>query len=329
MKFLVSRYFSRSSPLFSLDNRIPLVILSIKISVAIIFIGWLPGVRAAGDLDIPSLSQFSPAYVSTQILLSPCYDVSVESDIEVQRMVREARERYPKGTCTDVRIPPLIFKASFLQYASIAASDDPESLFRAVQTQNAKLASCKNRTCLKTTLQKIIVKLEPVYRNSKPSLENTGGDTCKIKKAIDINTAAGLIRNSRAIIKNIKDQCGASGISVSICANRHENLLFADCNIDMESTQVNSPSWIFRLSSKSTATQLLHVDDGPFDQKRHWCNGLPDLKTEARGDMGSSNIAIYRFDGKRYRTHFSYISENIGDKWRIARYPVFQKIICR
>ncbi|WOD15826.1 hypothetical protein [Paraburkholderia kirstenboschensis] len=299
----------------------------IKILVVVLFMIWLPNARPANNLDIPSLSQFSPAYISTQAWLAPCGDYSGETDIETQRMVAEARRRYPKGACADVAVPSLLFKAVFFQYASIAVVGDPGSLFEIVQAQNAKLASCKNTACLKATLRDVIKKLEPIYLNSKRSAESVHDRICKVRKTIDDRAALRLGPGARSVIASIKQQCSANGALISACSSRHGNFLWADCNIDTRSSQVNSQSWLFRLTSESPVL-LLHADDGSFDQTQNWCNGLPELKTEARENMGESDVVIYRFDGKKYRTHFSYILESIGSEWQIASNPVLYKIHC-
>jgi hypothetical protein len=301
--------------------------LIIKMLVCIFFVVWLPSARPANNSGIPSLEQFSPAYISTKALLAPCGDYSSELDVEAQRTMAEARRRYPKGACADIAVPSLLFKALFLQYASIAIVSDPGSLFEIVQTQNATLASCKNTVCLKATLRDVIKKLEPIYRHSKNLTESAIGRICKIRKTIDSTAAIRLGPGARSVIARINQQCGADGASISPCSNGYGKLLLAECNVDTESSQVNAQSWLFRLTSESPM-QLLHVDDGPLDQKQHWCNGLPDLETEARENMGESEVVIYRFDGKKYRTHFVFISESIGSQWQIARNPILYKIHC-
>ena len=280
--------------------------------------------QADNKPSIPAIGEYSAAYLSTQMLLAPCGDYADQKNPDSQQTLAAELQSYPKGTCSDSRIKELIFKARFLQYASIAATDNTIAIFHIVEAQNHRLASCKNMRCLSVWLADVIGTLEPLYLKSGGSITSS---MCKESSAIPKASLLALSRQERAIMDK---QCGESGVDMNLCKGERETFLFATCSLDSGSNQVNFPSWVYQLTANRNKL-LLSADDGPFDEQQRQCNGLPDLRTSARVNMGEYSVTIYRFDGAKYQSYLSYIDESIGGQWHIARYANIgrAKIACR
>ncbi|CAJ0720235.1 hypothetical protein LMG6871_03653 [Ralstonia edaphis] len=182
---------------------------------------------ADGPLAIPRSEQTTGGYLSTALLLKPCLDIrewSPEPNDDLLKQVAEARKGLPPNTCESPALVEKLFKARFLQYASIAVVSDPWNLDAKIRVQNEAIGRCKDTECLDRELDAAITALSPVYLNSHPEWPN-GTGLC-MSKAVDVPANKVRTLLGPKIQKGIVDKCAPESFSVQTCGGgaRHPRL---------------------------------------------------------------------------------------------------------
>jgi hypothetical protein len=285
-----------------------------------------------GRLVIPRSVQADGGYVSTQLLVKPCLDVNALNDTPDESALKdaaEARKALPPGTCDDPSLIEKLFKARFLQRASIVMVNDPWNLDAKIAAHNRAISQCENTRCLNRELDVVISTLSPVYLSAWPSWPK-GKGLCATDP-VEITIAKGLFPLDSDIRKKFTDSCGGKAMNAQICHGPHGKLLFVSCT--MEGNQVNAPEWLYRVRN-TKFKPLLAIDDGPFGVLEGFCNGMPDLVTSARINMGEYQKTYYRYDGEQYQSAYAYTvlyvgTDDNGNDMGIAESEPGGKVACR
>jgi|GEM_PF-470678 len=299
--------------------------------LAYVFATALPAL-ADGPLTIPRSEQAADGYLSTALLLKPCLDIhewSPEPEEDLLKQVADARKGLPPETCDSPALVEKLFKARFLQYASIAVVSDPWNLDAKIRAQNEAIGRCKNTQCLDRELDTVIAALSPVYLNSHPEWPN-GTGLC-MSKAVDVpaNKVRALLGAN--VQQGIVDKCAPESSSVQTCRGAQGRLVFAGCA--MSGNQVNAPEWLFRTRGAKLES-LLDIDDGPSGVLKTTCNGMSDLMTSARVSMGEHYVTYYRYDGTQYQSVYAYTAMGVGtddngNDLAIAQGGLVAPVVCR
>jgi hypothetical protein len=303
-----------------------------KLALLICMLGVASTAWAEGKRVIPRSEQANGGYVSSQLLLKPCVDIHTLSDAPDEatlKSVTEARKALPPGTCDDAALVEKLFKARFLQYASIMMVNDPWNLDAKIAAQNQAIDQCKDVKCLARELDASIVALSPVYLGD--SLAWPKGKGLCDADPVDMPAPTALALLDSDSRKGIKDDCAEEAATAQTCQGPHGKLLFVSCA--MEGNQVNAPQWLYRIG-KAKPESLFTVTDGPFGVMESNCNGMPDLFTSARISMGEHQDAFYRYDGSQYQLTYSYTSTSVGsddngNDLAIAEGQPNAKVVCR
>ena len=267
-------------------------------------------VWADEPLTIPRSEQATGGYLSTALLLKPCLDIrewSPEPDEALLKQVADARKGLPPETCDSPALMEKLFKARFLQYASIAVVSDPWNLDTKIRAQNEAMSRCKNTECLDRELDAAIAALSPVYLDSHPEWPK-GTGLCT-SKTVDVAASKVRALLGGRVQKDIVDTCAPESFSVQTCRGLQGTFVFAGCR--MSGNQVNAPEWLFRIRGAKLES-LLDIDDGPSGVLKTTCNGMPDLMTSARVSMGEHYVSYYRYDGTQYQSVYAYTAMGIG-----------------
>ncbi|MCP1170811.1 hypothetical protein [Ralstonia chuxiongensis] len=287
---------------------------------------------ADGPLTIPRSEQATDGYLSTALLLKPCLDIhewSPEPNDDLLKQVADARKGLPPETGDSPALVEKLFKARFLQYASIAVVSDPWNLDAKIRAQSDAMGRCKNTGCLDRELDAAIAALSAVYLNSHPEWPN-GTGLC-VSKAVDVAAAKVRALLGAKVQKDIVDTCAPESLSVQTCRGLQGTLVFAGCT--MSGNQVNAPEWLFRIRGAKLES-LLAIDDGPSGMLKTTCNGMPDLMTAARVSMGEHYVTYYRYDGTQYQSVYGYTAMGIGtddngNDLTIAQGGLVTPVVCR
>ncbi|WP_431824160.1 hypothetical protein [Burkholderia sp. F1] len=267
--------------------------------------------HAEGPRVIPRSGQVEGSYVSTQLRLEPCLDVRTLSDPPDDDLLTDAaaaRNALPPGTCDKPALREKVFAARFLQYASLAVVSDPWNLAPKLAAQNRAIGRCKDVRCLDRALDAVIAALSPVYLNAHPAWPR-GKGLCASEPA-DAPVAAALAPLDARARKALAGECGGEALTAQTCEGPHGKLLFVSC--ETSGNQVNAPAWIYR-ARHGRYDALLAVDDGPVDVLESTCNGMPDLMTSSRTSMAEHQNTYYRYDGRAYRSVYSYTGMSVGN----------------
>ena len=287
---------------------------------------------ADGPLTIPRSEQTSAGYLSTALLLKPCLDIrewSPEPSDDLLKQVADARKGLPPETCDSPALVEKLFKARFLQYASIAVVSDPWNLDAKIRAQNEAMGRCKSTQCLDRELDAAITALSPVYLNSHPEWPNGAGPCTSKTVDVPANKVRALL--GAKVQKGIVDKCAPESVSVQTCKGAQGTLVFAECA--MSGNQVNAPEWLYRIRGAKLES-LLAIDDGPSGVLTTRCNGMPDLMTTARVSMGEHYVTYYRYDGTRYESAYAYTAMSVGtddngNDLGIAQGGQTTRVVCR
>ncbi|AYZ63101.1 hypothetical protein EGY31_07510 [Burkholderia multivorans] len=266
--------------------------------------------HAEGPRVLPRSGQAEGSYVSTQLLLQPCLDVRTPSDSPDDSLLKDAaaaRGAFPPGTCDNPALREKVFTARFLQYASLAVVNDPWNLDPKLAAQNRAIGRCKDTRCVDRALDAVIAALSPVYLNAHPAWPR-GKGLCTSEPA-DAPVAAALAPLGARARKALAGECGNEALTAQTCKGPHGTLLFVSC--EMSGNQVNAPAWIYR-ARHGRHDPLLAVDDGPVGVLESTCNGMPDLMTSSRSSMAEHQNTYYRYDGRAYRSVYSYTEMGVG-----------------
>ncbi|KVO25516.1 hypothetical protein WK60_28075 [Burkholderia ubonensis] len=288
--------------------------------------------HAGGPRVIPRSAQVDGGYVSTQLLLKPCLDVRAlydNPDDSQMKDVAAARNVLPPGTCDSPVLVEKVFTARFLQYASLAAVNDPWNLDVKIEAQNRAMDRCKNMRCLDRELDAVIRALSPLYLGVNRGWPR-GKGLCASEPA-DAPVAAALAPLGARARKGLASECGGEALTAQTCKGQHGKLLFVSC--ETSGNQVNAPAWIYR-ARHGRYDSLLDVDDGPVGVLESSCNGMPDLMTSSRTSMGEYQNTYYRYDGRAYRSAYSYTGMGVGtddngNDLAIAQGGPDAKVVCR
>lgn len=288
--------------------------------------------------EIPKIDQITVPYLSASLLLNPCIDLSssgyTESD-EIIKLVNDAKKTLPNETCTNKYLVEKLFKARFLQFATINLVNDPWDLDKITLEQNNMISKCKDVKCLEVALDELIAKLLPLYSSLTVSLQ---------EKPFCINPID--LSSDAKITKIVKEQIQSSNME-SACNslasnddthNSHTNIIFGVCNVNIgrlfiadckiDGNQVNTKTWIYLLQP-SNSKLLFNSDDGSFYTLDTSCNDMLDLMTIARYNMAEQEIAYYRYDGERYKLAYKYMNLYIGDDMSIAYNIDKKEVYCK
>jgi hypothetical protein len=280
-----------------------------------ILLAWIitvaSSVWAEGKPVIPHSSNADGGYVSTQLLLKPCMSEKalkeMTEDLAVLKDGVAARKAFPPGTCDDRTLVEKIFKARFLQYATLNVVTAPWRFDETIAAQDAVIGGCRNTRCLNRELNAVIAALSPIYLHAHPEWPR-GKGLCTIDP-VDTPTAKVMALLGRKARKAIAGECGSATVTTQTCDGSHGGMLFVSCA--MEGNQVNAPEWIYRMNNGHSKL-LFNVDDGPLGVMESTCNGMPDLMTSARVNMGEQSVTYYRYDGKQYQSFYSYTAMSVG-----------------
>ena len=257
---------------------------------------------------IPS-SSIVQSSSSIALLLNPCSDGQTEPydrDVDIQQQFADARNSLPPGTCSSPVLAEKVFRARFLQYASLALVHDPWNLDVKISVQNQAINQCQDTHCLERELDGVIDALAPSYLNA-PNRRWPDGRLCDTK--LSHAPPSSLATSAR---KEIVSECGginSDKTAISTCKRSNKRLISAICR--MQGNQVNAPEWLFR-ENKTERELLLHTNDGPFGVLESICNGMPDLLTTARISAGEHSHSYYRFDGSKYQMLYGYTTSAVA-----------------
>lgn len=276
------------------------------------------GAQVRDIRKIPS-SSIVQSSSSITLLLNPCSDGQAEpygSDADIQQQFADARNNLPTGTCSSPVLVEKLFRARFLQYASLALVHDPWNLDAKISAQNQAIGQCQDTRCLERELDGAIDALTPSYLNA-PNKTWPDGRLCDTKL---IQAPPSFLAMS--VRKEIVGECGgidSDKTAISTCKRSSKRLISAICR--MQGNQVNASEWLFR-EKKGERELLLHTNDGPFGVLGSICNGMPDLLTTARISAGEHSHSYYRFDGSKYQMVYGYttlaVASGNGDDAIIA-----------
>lgn len=265
------------------------------------------------DPEVPLPSEASYGYLSTALLMDPC-SVEIEDDWQdddARRAIDEAREWLPEGTCSMPGMRELLFRTRLLQYTLIVESAEPWHVFDMVEAQRQAEALCGNVDCLRQHLMDAEERLQSMF-GAAPGKSPRTSWFCDAPESVASDESRDL---PGSIVTMLENQC-VDGFTLQSC-NGAPELLSATC--PMGGISVNAPEWLWRPTATGI-TELLHSDEGPLLPLSGSCNGLPDVMTSARSNMGESHVTLYRYDGVRYQVVIAYIRESIGAS-AVARYP--------
>ncbi|CAJ0799826.1 hypothetical protein LMG19083_03355 [Ralstonia psammae] len=287
---------------------------------------------ADGPLTLPRSEQATGGYLSTALLLKPCLDIrewSPEPDDTLLKQVADARKGLPPETCDSPALVEKLFKARFLQYASIAAVADPWNLGAKVAAQNEVIGRCHDTQCLDRELDAVIAALSPLYLNSRP--EWPSGPGLCTSKIVEVAATKVRALLGAKVQKDMVDACAPESLSIQTCQGAQGRLVFAGCT--MSGNQVNAPEWLYRIRNAKLES-LLDIDDGPSGVLKTTCNGMPDLMTAARVSMGEHYVTYYRYDGARYQSVYAYTAMGVGtddngNDLAIAQGGQATRVVCR
>ena len=288
--------------------------------------------QAEGARVIPRSEQADGGYVSTQLLLKPCLDIRTllsEPNDHLLKDVADARKVLPPGTCDSSVLVEKLFKARFLQYASLAVVSDPWDFDVKIAVQNRSIEQCKDTQCVERELDEVIAALSPVYLGARPEWpQGTGLCTAA---PVDVPVAKVLAPLNARTRKALIERCGEQALTTQTCTGPHGKFLFGIC--EMVGNQVNASEWIYRVRGNKYEP-LLAIDDGPFGVMESACNGMPDLMTAARVSMGEHQHTYYRYDGKQYWAAYSYAAvfvgtDDNGNDLVVAQGGPDTKVVCR
>ncbi|MDR2219199.1 MAG: hypothetical protein LBE24_01290 [Methylobacillus sp.] len=243
---------------------------------------------------IPPSSVTQGALFSTTLLVHPCLDSWPGADADTLKVMADARSKLPSGACDNPALAEKIFKARFLQYATLALVDEPWELHAKITRQNQAIDHCRDTRCLEQELDTVIAALTPVYLH--PPNQAWPGVAALCNAESDVT----LTKKTR---KEIADECAPDAASFSACTGSHGKLAFAICG--MQGNQVNATAWLYR-KEKNGEALLLSTSDGPFAALPTTCNGMPDLVTGARVNAGEHRYTWYRYDGGGYQMFYGY-----------------------
>jgi len=283
---------------------------------------------------IPSSSISKEAgYLSTALLLNPCLDIQTtgySKDADTLQLFTDARNSLPLGACDDPALVEKIFKTRFLQYASLTLVNDPWNLGTKIAAQEQAINHCRDTRCLERELDLAISALTPIYLGA-PDPKWPNGHLCSTESVRTLSSV--LTEKAR---KKITAECGGvdpESVYISICKDSHGKLVSAICQ--MQGNQVNAPQWLFR-KKEAGEKLLLYTDNGPSGALETTCNGMPDLMTAARMNLGEHSYTYYRFDGSRYQAVYGYTAMSIGNDGRDGYFSIAQgagiiqnTVVCR
>ena len=260
-------------------------------------------------------SDASYAYLTTGLLMDPC-GIAGEDDWtgdEIRHEIDEALARLPGGVCDVPGMRELLFRTRFLQYALIADSTEPWRVFDIVEAQRQAESLCRDAGCLRQHLIGVEERLLSMSGTALGSSPRTSG-FCEAPEPGDAHENGNPLPES--VVKMMERQCPGEFMLAS-CPGEQE-LLSARCSLG--GVSVNGPEWLWRSTADGNSQLLFYSDEGPFQPLASSCNGLPDIRTSVRANMGESHVTYYRYDGLRYQAVIAYIRESIGIG-AIARYP--------
>ncbi|WP_208630865.1 hypothetical protein [Ralstonia insidiosa] len=287
---------------------------------------------AEGERVIPRGEQANGGYVSTQLLLKPCLDIRTqvsEPDDNLLRDVVKAREVLPAGICDNPALVEGLFKARFLQYASLTMVSDPWNFDTKIAAQNQAIEQCKDTQCVERELDAGIDPLSPIYLGAHPAWPR-GTGLCTTAP-VDVPVAKALASLNASVRKELVKRCGEQALITQTCSGPHGKFLFGAC--EMVGNQVNASEWLYRIRN-GKYEPLLAIDDGPSGVLESTCNGMPDLLAMARVSMGEHQHTYYRYDGKAYQPVYSYTAIGVGTDGNGNDLEVGQggpdtKVVCR
>lgn len=267
---------------------------------------------ADGKLLIPRSGNVESAYVSTRLLLEPCMsDAALDGmtdDSSARKDAAAARKALPPGACDDPVLVEKLFKARFLEYATLNVVNDPWNFDKTIAAQDKSIDSCKDTRCLGRALDTVIGALSPVYLQSHPHWPS--GEGLCTGDAVDTSVKSVMSQLGIATRNAIARECGGDeAVTAQTCNGPHGRMLFVSCA--MEGNQVNAPQWLYRADEAGLHPMLI-VEDGPLGVMESTCNGMPDLMTAARESMGEHEVTYYRYDGKQYQSVYAFTSMGIG-----------------
>ncbi|WP_196481278.1 hypothetical protein [Burkholderia vietnamiensis] len=147
-------------------------ILKSKLVVLACTVAAASSAWAGGKLAIPLGANVDVGYFSTQLLLKPCLNDhalrKMSEDPAVLKDSATARKALRPGTCGDHALVEKLFKARFLQYATLDVVIDPWNVDKTIAAQNKAIGQCKNTHCLDRALDTVIGALAPVYLHARP-----------------------------------------------------------------------------------------------------------------------------------------------------------------
>lgn len=268
---------------------------------------------ADGKLLIPRSANVEGAYLSTQLLLEPCMSdralAAITDDPSARKDAEAARKALPPGTCDDPALVEKLFKARFLEYATLDVVNDPWNFHKTIAAQDKAIDACKDTHCLDHALDAVIGALSPVYLRAHPRWPS-GKGLCTAD-AVDTSVTSVMARLGSAAHKAIASECGDEAMTARSCNGSHGRMLFVSCA--MEGNQVNAPQWLYHADKENGGLQpMLTVEDGPVGVMESTCNGMPDLLTSARESMAEHEMTYYRYDGKQYRSVYAFTAMGIG-----------------
>lgn len=253
---------------------------------------------------IPSSSILQQSiHRSVTLLLNPCLNTQAiprDENTDIQQNLLF-------DICSNSALVEKIFKARFLQYASLALVNDPWNLDIKITAQIEAIHQCRDIRCLERELDLSIDALAPLYLNAPPR-KWARGKLC----VTDIIKASPTLlpRKTRETIINKCGGIDSEYANISTCNDSHGKLFFAICR--MQGNQVNAPQWLIR-EKKSGQKHLFNTDDGPMGVLETTCNGMPDLLTTVRINAEEHSHTYYRFDGSRYQKVYGYTAISLGN----------------
>lgn len=288
---------------------------------------------AEGKLVIPNVDEFQAGYGSIELLLNPCSHI-LDNDKDFINQVNEARKYLPTGTCDDPKLVNKLFKVNFLQNTLITMVEKPWELDKEITKQNKTINQCKDTKCLDEALDGAYNKLAPIYlaytpNDKKPpsicigdpspadekkykTLENKLVEELNSVDNCNVEEGAGLVDNGVHYFDYTDVIPFSGGVGYKVCKSSIGDLFIASC--PSLGNSANTQSWIYRLKQNSKPKLLFEADssDGPFYELRTSCNGMPDLMTSARYNMGEHQISYYVYNGTDYQWVYTYMEEFTG-----------------
>ncbi|MFT4255773.1 MAG: hypothetical protein QM599_02220 [Pseudoxanthomonas sp.] len=265
---------------------------------------------------LPDRAQVRGAYLSTILLVDPCYDGAdfldgQSGDDDVRVTLAQERAAYPANACDQPRLVQKLYEINLMQYAALARVQQPWRLWEQIESWQARFKHCTNLACLERELDAAIARFKPIYADAMKQTspwqapawcEGTDKelDSTQIRKYLD--------DKFRKEVDVEMDGWGGE-IEGSLCSGSHGRIL--SVRGKQEGNQVNSPEWVFRLSA-GKIEELAFSEGGPFGALSSGCMGWPDLVTSVRVNAGERAMEYWRFDGDGYRSMFAYTMMGIG-----------------